>query len=136
VRGSLLEARTWAQTFFAWYNIEHHHSGIGFMTPAAVHSGTAAGLFAQRQQTLTAAYTAHPERFVNGRPVPPALPTAVWINPPPPAITPAVVEAVDPVGNSERSGEVSTSEPSLRRFIREETRRPSWLWYPQDSSDS
>jgi putative transposase len=107
--GSLLEARTWAQTFFAWYNTEHHHSGIGFMTPAAVHSGTAAGLFAQRQQTLTAAYTAHPERFVNGRPVPPALPTAVWINPPQPAITPAVVEAVDPVGNSERSGEVSTS---------------------------
>jgi len=33
--GSRREARTWAQTFFAWYNTEHHHSGIGFMTPAA-----------------------------------------------------------------------------------------------------
>ena len=112
--GSLLEARAWAQTFFAWYNTEHHHSGIGFMTPAAVHSGTAAGLFAQRQQTLTAAYTAHPERFVNGRPVPPALPTAVWINPPHPAIAPAVVGAVDPVGNSEHCGELSTSpQPAI-----------------------
>ena len=32
---------------------------------------------------LSAAYTAHPERFVNGRPHPADLPTAVWINPPP-----------------------------------------------------
>ena len=31
---------------------------------------------------LAAAYTAHPERFVNGRPQPADLPTAVWINPP------------------------------------------------------
>lgn len=50
------------------------------MTPAAVHYGEAAHLF--RQQTLAAAYTAHPERFVNGPPIPPVLPTAVWINPP------------------------------------------------------
>ena len=54
--GSLLEARTWAQAFFRWYNDEHHHSGIGFMTPAAVHSGTAARLYADRQHTLSAAY--------------------------------------------------------------------------------
>ena len=31
---------------------------------------------------LTAAYAAHPERFVNGRPHPADLPQAVWINPP------------------------------------------------------
>ena len=34
------------------------------------------------QQVLAAAYAAHPERFVNGRPRPADLPTAVWINPP------------------------------------------------------
>jgi putative transposase len=115
--GSLLEARAWAQTFFPWYNDEHHHSGIGFMTPIAVHTGEAARLFAQRQQTLSAAYAAHPERFVNGPPVPPALPTAVWINPPPIASAPAaVVGAVDPVGNSERSGELSTSpQPAVQK---------------------
>jgi putative transposase len=115
--GSLREARAWAQTFFPWYNDEHHHSGIGFMTPVAVHTGEAARRFAQRQQTLSAAYAAHPERFVNGLPVPPALPTAVWINPPPIASAPAaVVGAVDPVGNSERSGELSTSpQPAVQK---------------------
>jgi putative transposase len=52
--GSLVDARTWAQAFFSWYNIEHHHSGIGCMTPAAVHSGEAARLFSERQWTLNA----------------------------------------------------------------------------------
>jgi putative transposase len=110
--GSSVDARTWAQTFFLWYNNEHHHSGIGFMTPAAVHYGEAARLFANRQQTLNAAYAAHPERFVKGLPIPPALPTAVWINPPKLAAgSAAVVVAVEPVGNSERSGELSTTPP-------------------------
>lgn len=108
--GSQVDARTWAQTFFPWYNNEHHHSGIGFMTPATVHYGDASRLFAHRQQTLSTAYAAHPERFVKGQSIPPALPPAVWINPPKPAAQPAVaVAAVDPVGNSQRSGELSTS---------------------------
>ena len=38
---------------------------------------------AQRQLVLSRAYLNHPARFVNGPPVPPALPTAAWINPPP-----------------------------------------------------
>ena len=110
--GSTVDARTWAQTFFQWYNHEHHHSGIGFMTPAAVHYGAASRLFAERQQTLNAAYAAHPERFVKGQPVPPALPLAVWINPPKlVARSAAVLAAVEPVGNSERSGELSTTPP-------------------------
>ena len=108
--GGLVDARTWAQAFFPWYNTEHHHSGIGLMTPAAVHSGAAARLFAERQQTLNTAYAAHPERFVKGTPRPPVLPSAVWINPPKPATQPAaVVPAVGPVGNSEQRGELSTS---------------------------
>ena len=37
---------------------------------------------AHRAEVLTAAYAAHPERFVNGPPRPADLPTAVWINPP------------------------------------------------------
>jgi putative transposase len=111
--GSLVDARTWAQAFFPWYNEEHHHSGIGFMTPAAMHSGEAARLFTERQRTLSAAYAAHPERFVKGRPIPPALPTAVWINPPKlVAGAAAVAAAGEPVGNSERSGELSTTPPS------------------------
>jgi putative transposase len=81
--GSAADARTWARVFFQWYNHEHHHSGIGLLTPATVHRAQATETLAARQQVLTAAYLAHPERFVRGAPVPPALPPAVWINPPP-----------------------------------------------------
>lgn len=81
--GSLEDARAFCRSFFHWYNTEHRHSGIGLMTPDSVHSGRAAGLLAERQATLAAAFQAHPERFVRKPPVPPALPSAVWINPPP-----------------------------------------------------
>jgi putative transposase len=79
---SMEEARRWARAFFHWYNNEHHHSGLGLMTPAAVHYGQAATLIAQRQAVLKRAYAAHPERFVKGLPKPPQVPTEVWINPP------------------------------------------------------
>ncbi len=81
---SLADARAWCQVFFRWYNDEHHHTGIGLLTPAVVHAGQAPVVQAQRQATLATAYAAHPARFVNGPPVPPALPTAAWINPPAP----------------------------------------------------
>ncbi len=35
---SLEHARAHLRTFFAWYNDEHRHSGIRFMTPAAIHA--------------------------------------------------------------------------------------------------
>ena len=54
------------------------------MTPAAEHFGQAPALLLQRQRVLHLAYAAHPERFVKGLPQPPALPDAVWINPPQP----------------------------------------------------
>jgi putative transposase len=80
--GSLDDARVFCQTFFAWYNGEHRHAGIGLMTPAVVHEGRAATMRDARQQVLMTAYTAHPERFVRKPPQPPILPHAVWINPP------------------------------------------------------
>jgi putative transposase len=109
--GSLPDAHTWAHAFFPWYNDEHHHSGLGYMTPKAIHYGEAAQRWVQRQAALELAYVAHPERFVKGTPRPPTLPSAVWINPPKTAGASAVVVAggLDPVGNSERSGELSTS---------------------------
>jgi putative transposase len=79
---SIEHARTFCRTFFDWYNHSHRHSGIGLMTPAAVHHGHAKALHAERQRVLTAAYAARPERFVRQPPRPPALPTAVWINKP------------------------------------------------------
>jgi len=80
--GSLADARTHCQTFFAWYNTEHRHSGIGYMTPSRVHYGQAQAARALRQDTLDTAFLANPKRFKGRRPAPPALPTAVWINPP------------------------------------------------------
>jgi len=80
--GSLEDGRAFGQEFFRWYNQDHRHSGLGFLTPATVHFGQAAAVRAQRARVLTAAYAAHPERFVKGRPQPADLPTAVWINPP------------------------------------------------------
>jgi putative transposase len=68
--------------FFSWYNDEHYHSGIGLVTPAMLHYGAAERVRDERQRALNAAYAAHPERFVQGLPAPPTLPTAVWINPP------------------------------------------------------
>jgi putative transposase len=76
------DARAFCQRFFRWYNHEHYHSGIGLLTPYAVHYGHAQQIVGRRQQTLDGAYQAHPERFVNKRPTPPSLPEAVWINPP------------------------------------------------------
>lgn len=85
--GSEVDARAWGQRLFHWYNFEHYHTGLGLMTPAAVHFGQAPALAAQRQQVLHQAYLAHPERFVRGLPKPPAVPAEVWINPPSPVET-------------------------------------------------
>ena len=80
--GSLEDARAFCQRFFAWYNSEHRHAGIGLMSPAAVHEGRAALMWTARHQVLRTVYAAHPDRFVNKPPQPPLLPQAVWINPP------------------------------------------------------
>jgi putative transposase len=80
--GCLADARAFCETFFAYYNHEHRHSGLGLHTPASVHHGTAAEVRAQRAVTLQAAYAANPARFGRRRPVPPVLPTAAWINQP------------------------------------------------------
>ena len=76
------EARTFCRRFFAWYNEDHHHAGIGLMTPDQIHFGQADEIHAARQTALDAAFLATPERFVNKPPKPPQVPTAVWINPP------------------------------------------------------
>jgi len=80
--GSLQDARAFCARFFEWYNNHHRHSGIGWMKPADVHCGHAPRVHSQRARVLDAAYQLRPERFVRKLPTPPALPTAVWINPP------------------------------------------------------
>ncbi len=79
---SIEHARAFARPFFDWYNGEHRHSGIGLLTPSTVHHGQAEQTHTARAQVLDAAYAATPERFINKPPVPPAMPTAAWINKP------------------------------------------------------
>ena len=89
--GSPEDARAFCQVFFSWYNWEHHHTGIGLLTPAVVHYGKAEEVIRSRQEVLDSAYAAHPERFVRKAPVPPQLPGEVWINPPQPKTVPDAV---------------------------------------------
>jgi putative transposase len=84
--GCQLDARSWAGAFFDWYNNEHHHSGLGLLTPADVHFGRAQAVLVRRHQVLADAYQKNPERFVKGLAAPQQLPIAVWINPPKPAV--------------------------------------------------
>ena len=84
--GSIEDARALCGPFFHWNNHDHHHSGLGLLTPADVHFGRTATVLAQRQRVLSAAWREHPERFVRQPPVPARPPEAVWINPPSPPL--------------------------------------------------
>ena len=92
--GSLQDARAFSVDFFRWYNTEHHHTGIGLLTPHDLHHGLATVRVHQRAATLTAAYVAHPERFPRGIPQPPEVPTAAWINKPIPGSSRQVKEVL------------------------------------------
>ena len=74
-------ARQWVQRFVRWYNEEHRHSAIKFVTPMQRHSGLDGPLLAKRHATYTQAKAAHPERW-NGRAVRNWQPVReVWLNP-------------------------------------------------------
>jgi putative transposase len=80
--GSITDALQYCRTFFPWYNDEHRHSSLVYLTPKQVHYGSAQAALDKRHEVMLAAYREHPQRFVNGPPKPAALPTEVWINPP------------------------------------------------------
>ena len=79
---SIQDVRAHCHGFFRWYNTEHHHAGLGLLTPFDVHHGLAEQRVAARAAVLATAYARHPERFPAGWPHPPACPVEVWINPP------------------------------------------------------
>ncbi|MBV8723528.1 MAG: transposase family protein, partial [Candidatus Eremiobacteraeota bacterium] len=51
-------ARRHMRMFFDWYNGQHRHSGIAFLTPADVHFGRAPEVLAARQRALDTAFAA------------------------------------------------------------------------------
>lgn len=80
--GSIEDARVFCKAFFKWYNQEHRHSGINWLTPENVHYGKADAVLFKREQTLESAFKRHPCRFKNKKPSAGIVPEAVWINPP------------------------------------------------------
>lgn len=90
-------AQAYCAAFFAWYNAHHKHSGLTYLSPAQVHLGHAAEHRAARNTVLAAAFDRHPERFVHGLPTTPALPDAVWINPPSPEPQPLGQDQKEPL---------------------------------------
>jgi transposase InsO family protein len=78
---SLAAAREWVHRFVQWYNEEHRHSGICYVTPGQRHRGEDVTILADRKRLYEAAKEAHPERWSgntrNWEPV-----SEVWLNPP------------------------------------------------------
>lgn len=83
--GSLQDGLAHCRVFFQWYNEQHYHSGIGFLTPSSLHYGLAQKTLIARNETMRLAFEKNPHRFVKGKPKQFELPTAVWINPPKPS---------------------------------------------------
>ena len=59
----LMAARQWVGAFVHWYNAEHRHSAIGFVTPEQRHAGLDAALLRQRTVVYEAAKAMHPNRW-------------------------------------------------------------------------
>lgn len=60
---TLEEAAAWVESFVRWYNHEHLHSGIGFVTPADRHEGRDIAILEHRRALYDHAQAAHPERW-------------------------------------------------------------------------
>ncbi len=68
--GCIEDAKTFCRHFFDWYNRDHHHVGIGLMTPDQVHYGQADEVHAARQQILDRAFRPIPNASSKRRPSP------------------------------------------------------------------
>ena len=65
---SLQDARAHCHVFFPWYNTEHHHSGLGLLTPTDVHYSLAEQRVAARAAVLaTATRSASRRAFLTRR---------------------------------------------------------------------
>lgn len=78
--GSVEEAQLWMHKFVRWYNQDHKHSSLKFVTPVQRHNGTAAAILAQREHVYREAKCRNPTRWTqqtrNWK-----LKDEVWLNP-------------------------------------------------------
>jgi len=60
---NLEEARMWVSKFVQWYNTEHLHSGIRFVTPRSRHEGRDVEILKNRHELYTKAKLENPNRW-------------------------------------------------------------------------
>lgn len=60
---TLDDARRWVAAFVHWYNHQHQHSGIGFVTPADRHAGLDLEILAARRRVYERARRRRPQRW-------------------------------------------------------------------------
>ena len=60
---SLSDAREWSYQFVNWYNYEHKHSGISFVSPDERHKGQDKNLLNNRKSVYTKAMQLNPRRW-------------------------------------------------------------------------
>jgi transposase InsO family protein len=60
---SLTQARTWVARFVSWYNDEHRHSSIGFVTPSQRHAGLDVAILERRKTVYAKARLCNPNRW-------------------------------------------------------------------------
>lgn len=77
---SILDARLWSEKFVSWYNNEHLHSALKFVTPEQRHTGVDRLIRANRHQVYQLAKGLYPERWT-GKTRNWALPDKVTLNP-------------------------------------------------------
>lgn len=78
---NLEKVREWMLTFVAWYNKQHRHSGLKFITPEERHVGLSEKVMEKRKALYAQAKAKHPERW--SREIRDwNLPEQVWLNPP------------------------------------------------------
>lgn len=56
-------ARDWATNFVHWYNVDHRHSGIRYVSPAQRHAGDDRAILATRRALYEQARERHPARW-------------------------------------------------------------------------
>lgn len=88
----LQQARLWARSFVDWYNNDHKHSGIRYVSPAQRHAGDDRDVLAARHALYLQARAAHPQRWArhtrNWNPI-----AVVTLNPERESVITAAVDA-------------------------------------------
>ncbi|HBZ8552213.1 TPA: IS3 family transposase [Salmonella enterica subsp. houtenae] len=77
---TLEDARSWVEGFVGWYNEEHRHSGISYVTPGQRHRGEDSQLLEKRKMLYEKAKRINPQRW-SGQTRNWSRHDEVWLNP-------------------------------------------------------